>query len=233
MIVQKELSRQQTHSVHLEAGLLFQFILSEVLKASKEAQKLCWKQRNLTAADFNRFITPMNQLSGSQKEYMRIFTWNPSEGILAKLKKYCAYFAELSSSNDKRGQNLHRQANQSWLLCMQCFDRLKETHTKNLAPIEFKRLCTSLTKLKVSIHKLEQFTAASISAFKHDENVIFFLIRHVDQFDEAFGKGFVKTMLQNFFPQGRAELSKFLMQRYGLRGFDNLFPEIANSVELL
>ncbi len=219
---------------HLDRSLLFQFILAEMIKAHQEAALLSWRKKKLTPSDIQLLIHPIIRLCGIQQEYMRIFAWNSSEGILAKLKKYCAYFAEMGPSGNKQLTTLQRLASSAWLTGMQCADHLRQLKEKEkYSESETTQLSKNLTRLKTTIHKLGKETIRAIREFNQNENVIFYILRHAEQFDIAFGSGFVKKLIEDLYSEGLSEALQLLKNRYTLRGFDHLIPHISNCITAL
>ena len=65
-----------------------------------------------------------------------------------------------------------------------------------------------------------------METFKEDENVLFFILRHKTQLEEAFGEKFVELLFKKMHRDGSAGIEKLLLKQYSKRGFDTLLPVI-------
>ena len=70
-----------------------------------------------------------------------------------------------------------------------------------------------------------------IPKYSGDENIIFFILRHAAEFDTIYNQGFVKNLFSKISPNGLHELQNTIVEKYKIRGFDNLIPIINTKFE--
>lgn len=74
---------------------------------------------------------------------------------------------------------------------------------------------------------------ALLRAFQADENVLFFIAKHHQKFDEIYGKRSVHKMFTAFHPQGVKGVQTLLLKRYRERGFAFLAEPIAEAMNAI
>jgi hypothetical protein len=227
------------NAYHQSNSLLFQFILSEFLIAYREIQaldSLCKREHpmalNATVLRkeqeiFHTMETILAKLVGSTREYMRLFSWNFIDGVVSKLKNYCALFSQNADTDEKEPLAMQHYADKAWLYCLQGMDALRDTPNAHPA------LCHSLEKGLGAMHRLARLIARVIPQFRDDENVVFFVLRHKDKFDKVYGTKFVTKLFCRMYPKGLKEVQYFLSQKYAGRGFENLMPIIHKKISEL
>jgi hypothetical protein len=230
------------NSYHHNTSLLFQFILSEFILSYREAKvihryMLTLKSdgKEISSPDLDELRASINNLAGLTKEYMRIFSWNIDNGILAKLKNYCALLVQYADPADNSVIALHRYADKVWLLCLQNIDILhllnSETSLLPAKKLEKVTLSLALKKMSLCFRHLARLIPLIIKQFKDDENVVFFLLNNKEALDELYGKGFFQKLCKKMYPLGGiAELGQLLEQKYFIRGFTNLIPKIKAKI---
>lgn len=240
-----------SNGYHQNNSLLFQFILSDLIQANrivKETNQLANRWKQTTAAPFvqqagNKLFhmlkASISKLVGSSQDYMRIFSWSIENGILAKLKNNCGFFAENSSSEDKNALILQRYANNTWLLCLRCLDIMRAIEHDALVDVLSKAkplgtysniLFQTLEKMTLSLQRFSRILIRLLLAFKEDENVVFFLLRSKEEVEGLYGPDSVLKLLQQMYPRGLQEAGHFLLKKYASRGFDNLLPLISSKI---
>jgi hypothetical protein len=225
-VEQIRLPRPYINSFHLDRSLLFQFILSEFLMVSQELKFISRVASESINGSTDGLITSLGKLTGPYKERMRLFAWNHSEGFLTRLNHYCWCFEETSAPSEKRGRTLYYHSNKIWQHSMQSM------HDANFPDEGRDRisLANRLQKLLKSALHFEKLVITTIDAFHEDENVLFFILRHREQFDEAIGFNFVKSLYNEMHPGGLKDIEKLLVQNYSKRGFHNLLPLITTKL---
>jgi len=239
--------QKKNTSYHQNDYLLFQFVLSEFLRAYPEVIELHTAFQSLkslykgkgTLTDkklaLQRLIRATEILSGASYNYMRIFSWNQEGGSLNKLNHYCALFTRNAPGKIKEPQLIYSFVNQSWLACIQLhdfvvalFDLPVNKWNENLAQIE---------SLESKIYrKMNQFTKhlpTIIQEYSNNENVIFYIVRHHQDFERLLSKTFLKNLFNNIFDGGVKEVKNFLLRRYRRRGFSQLLPIISEKLQEL
>lgn len=231
-------SRQQVKSYHQHQHLLFQFILSELLLAHQEMVKV----QQLLAANtsgcdqllFSKLIGHIKSLSGSTKGHMRLFSW-VDDGILAKLKNYCAFLCHEEGHTHKEQNNVYRDANNAWLISLQVLDtvRIIAQELPADATYDIGVLCMSVEKIHQAIDRFARRLTKIMLMFRHDENVVFFILRHKEQLDDLYSPNFTYKLLHKMFSKGLQEANYFLSEKYSARGFTNILPIIQKKIKEL
>lgn len=232
---------------HRTDSLLFQFILSELISVHRElnaVREMIQKIRTslFISEEFPHFLlalaSSMRKLSGAAHENMRLFSWNLEAGALTKLRNYCAFFSQNKEDEDKAPLLMHRYANRSWLLCLQCLDCVRVLQHNLLEPVlplekipEVQDLLSITTdKLFGQVQRFVRLIARRALNFSQDENVLYFFLLQHEEFSKIYGNNFVNTLFEKMFHKGVPEAGQFLLRKYGERGFHDLFPLIASKI---
>lgn len=211
-----------------ERHLLFQFILTELMITCDKVRQMNQFSKEKNEEGKEKIIGNLTELVGPAQGQMRLFSW-PQDGSLAKLKHYCALLCQACDVHDVQFIQLHEEAHQAWRLSVQLFDLLKPS----LPVFKAKKnpsATTILRRLSRSIEKLGKKVVRIIQDFRHDENVIYFMLRHHQQLDSLYGENFVARLFKKFFPQKNKGVGEFLIQRYTERGFSHLIPVIQEEL---
>jgi hypothetical protein len=97
--------------------------------------------------------------------------------------------------------------------------------------IETNKVCDKLT------FRLNQFYDALVPFFEEsrsDENVLFYLIEHIEIFNQILSPRKIEDLLQHLYPAGPAHLRAILCEGYTRRGFGSFYAkheELINSIE--
>lgn len=177
----------------------------------------------------------IESLSGSMLDYMRIFSWNQEGGLLRRLSNYCSIFSQQSKKHHKEAQSMQRYANQAWLYCIECHDIIADIRNMPFAKTIGHReiLYKHLMKIIKLIEQIAAKLPFIIEDFSNDENVIFFVLRHREDFDSLIRPGLVKAILKRCYSKGLKQTEKFLIDRYKERGFKQLLPIISENIQAL
>lgn len=224
---------------HQQQHILMQFIWTELILAShhaKEAKKILEKfsssSNNAGRLSLMQCLKEhITKLSGSAQDYMRLFSWD-DDGILAKLKNYCAYLTQYKIGQGKDQSDMSHEANKAWLFSLEALDCLNMM-SQSKAFLKKNPLSETLIKIDRSISRLKNLTARLAMQFRTDENVLFFILRHQEQLDNLHRRGFVKTLMQKMFPKGKQAAQQMLIKKYSARGFQQFAPSIRSKIEQL
>lgn len=221
------ISARHVNSYHVNNSLLFQFILSEFIEAFteiKKLDKLCSrsdaslaqtpKEAIVPDLDYNKIQASLRFLVGSTKDYMRIFSWNFSEGVLTKLKTYCSLFLENSISSEKDFIAIQHYSEKVWQGCLQAIDGIEEV------PVDRAAILVAIDKASTAMHRFSKQLARLTHQFRDDENVVLFLLRHHAVLDSLYGPRFTLKLLCRMFSKGLREVQHFLIMKYSERGFN-------------
>lgn len=229
MTLTSGISVRHVNAYHKTNSLLFQFILSEFLDVYTEIQKLqTLMDSKLIASPITRnhkidsvlALASLEKLVGSSRDYMRFFSTNFSDGLLAKLRTYCAVFIQNADKDEKELMALQHYADKAWQACLQAMDALYGD------PSEHVFILSSIDKAVAAMNRFAKLIARIILQFRDDENVIFFILRHKTQFNKLYGDRFILKTFTKMYPKGLREVHLLLSKRYTERGFDNVLDAI-------
>lgn len=194
-------------------SLLFQFVLNEFLRTLGEVYKLecVVSDEDTPEAIHGKLTDYLLKLAGTEQEYVRIFTWIYDAGVLTKLKNSVDLLSQKATVEDSEMRSLHLVVHKAWLECLHSIDLYRNQELKALKPQVLKAM-KLIRKIPTALKKV-------LVRYDDDENVIYYLMRHKKDFDHIVGADFLKEILnKNCIP--------FLIERYRMRGFDKLIPEI-------
>lgn len=231
------ISARHVNSYHQNNSLLFQFILVEFIEAFTEIQKidaLCSRTPSpLPSGEHayrqieNNIPTiqmTLSKLVGPTGDYMRLFTWNFSEGLLSKLRTYCSLFLQNADTDEKELIAIQHYAEKVWQSCLQATDALQEI------PQDRPAVFTALEKSSSAMQRFAKVIVRLIHQFRDDENVIFFIVRNHKIFDKLYGNRFITKLFTKIYPKGLKDVQQLLIRKYTERGFENVLPSICNAV---
>lgn len=231
------ISSRYIHTYHHNNSLLFQFILVEFIETFEIIQKLealsgCKPApiptdetiTQLTQAQKEEMNMLLAKLVGSTRDYMRIFSWNFNEGLVAKLKTYCILFLQHADAEEKELMAMQHYVDKIWQSCFQAQDSLYD------GPKARSLLVGAIEKASSAMDRFAKVIARALVDFRDDENVIFFVLCYKERLDQLYGNRFVAKLLLRLYPKGLKDLQYTLSKRYSSRGFDNLLPIIAEKI---
>ena len=230
---------------HGNNAIIMQFIFFEVINAFQEVYELEYLVSQIKLTPTKKFsksdrehmasiTTSISRLAGYTQKYMRIFTWNLNDGILAKLKNYCSYFANNISPDDPDVSALQRNAERAWINCLECIDQIREAEKlPTRGTPDLPSLKTYMEKMVQRLRRLSRVAGNIVLRFKEDENVLLFLLNHQDQLDRLYEDQFVAKLFHKMFPKGLQQAEEFLVEQYASRGFDHLLPQITSKFATL
>jgi hypothetical protein len=236
MALHTGISSGNVNSYHTNSSLLFQFILAEFIAAFAEIKKLevlCSLQQNRLSPpedntrpllDQEKVAASLTVLAGSAKDYMRIFSWNFSEGLLTKLKIYCSMLLQNGGESEKDYMATQHYAEKVWQGCLQALDAVRET------PVERAAVATAVEKASTAMHRFAKQVARLVHQFKEDENVIFFIVRNHKVLDSLYGNRFTFKLLHKLYSKGHREAQQFLISKYTERRFHNVLTKIKSCI---
>lgn len=220
------------NTIQTNSSLLFQFLLSDFLASFLDILRLdtlCHRRLlpfiEKTYNEHNQELIQeiekiLERLVGTKKDYIKRFSSSMNEGNLSSFKKHCLLFSHQSESEVKELLALQHYADKTWQNCQLAVDALGD------APNKCAQLFAYLEKASSSMHRLGKLIARLIQQFREDENVVFFVLRHKESFDQAFGKRFITKLFGRMYPKGLREVEHFLIKKYTARSFDNIIPVI-------
>lgn len=227
------ISARHVNSYHQNNSLLFQFILTEFLEAYTEIQQLdalCSRiptplppeESAYRQAENNMHLIQktLTKLVGPTRDYMRLFSWNFSEGVISKLRTYCALFLQNADTDEKELIAIQHYADKIWQNCLQAADALHEM------PQDHTQLFTALEKSSSAMQRFAKLITRLIHQFRNDENVMFYILRNHKTFDKLFGNRYIIKLFSKVYSKGLKEAEHLLIRKYSGRGFENILPSI-------
>lgn len=227
----KQINSQEYHK---KEGLLLQFILNEFILSMQSINNLLENAKYLirtprSKKSFHELLKYSEDLVGSLQEDMRLFSWSTEGGSLKKLVTYSIEFAKKKKANRRRNHPMQNHATKSLLHALDLHDVAIEV--KNQSQAMNPRIARMLKrKSDKAFHELKLFADATkkmISDYIDDENVLFFILRHKNQFDEVYDKNILKPLIKKHFYNSPERFESFLKNSYKKRGFDQLIPWIS------
>lgn len=212
-----------THNMkvyHQSKGLTLQFILAEFIKSYDQVLAI-----HQFPVDHEKVFSSIIELTGSCKNSTTFFSWDNENGILARLKNYCACFTHLDDKKSNLlASEMYFRINQAFLNSLQSLDILRHLNSQEAY------LQKSLKKIVDQMKRFSKALASLLLQFKDDENVIFFLLRHKKELDQIYGKQFVFKLINRMYPKGIEEASNFVLKQYKKRGFHHFIPVIKKKI---
>lgn len=225
------------HAYHHNNSLLFQFILVEFIEAFeliRSLEQLCNRQSSAliphtinelnSESTLSSVETILVKLVGAKHNHVRLINWNQGNSTIVKIKIYCSLFIDNSNNDEKEIMTMQYYADKIWTTSLKIMDLLEEE------TITIPQLLPLLDKINLAIHRFSKLITRLIHQFRDDENVIFSILRHKDRLDRIYGGQYVAKQLSRLYPKGLNEVQKKLTERYSVRGFNNIIPDIAAKI---
>lgn len=226
--------RQHLTTYHNNNSLIIQFALFELIQAYKHVEIINSYLQDSRSTPLNKLGSAISSLTGRTQEYMRIFTWNLNDGILAKLKSYCSYYANNIAAQQPDISAVQKHADRAWINCLESADILrrmdKSTH---IHPSDREELQEKLSRTLQRLQQLASVLSKQLLQFRDDENVLFFLLRFSRSLDSIYEEGFVLKLFSKMFSDGIPAAKAKLSVRYAERKFEHLLPQITQKLSTL
>lgn len=214
-------------------GIVIQFMIMEFI----EVCQLVYQINKVTGAYLESDIllkkSPgplhhfLHQLIGSLGEVDRPFISSWENGPLTKLKNYCGQFSKNAEFECKPGQILFRSLHHMWLNALHIIEAihtLKNAVYQNSHPAAQASCKRNLILFNKRLEAVKKQFPALLKLFRHDENVMFLLMKKKEELTEIYGPIFA----DKFFKPGKEEqkILKLLLNRYSQRGFAHLITQL-------
>lgn len=226
-------------------SVLFQLILHEFfqtrteINAAKKALQELGFFRGLSQNDFERFFKFISNIDHHRSNLTRVTIKKAPHGNLnfltGSLDKLLIYFQNFQD-NYPLGNKYTLSISKEIYACFHTTLELEDILPCNgcFSPQKIlQKVHQVLQKLEGSIKKIESPLLSLIEAFRSDENVFLFLLRHQLLFEKYFGKGALARLITKVFPGGIKECQDFLNNAYLKRGFTHIQPSINQWIEEL
>ncbi len=216
----------------LQPSLLLQFLLGQFLKSYETSQTVeaFYNSSSLAkeepsaprGARREALLEGVTELSGQVISFAPTFPWTIQQGSLKALVHYSHLLQKKTQPAPlvERTERAYRQA----VMCRQHLLSWKQEG--HISPIHLKALAREMQSLTRNMHKVGHFLTKELQQYAHDENVIFFLLRHRKEFDTLFHAPYVVAMLEKMYRGGLDQAEQHLVRQYTKRGFENLLPHV-------
>lgn len=240
---------EQNLNIYCQSNsLLFQFILADFLKTFSHIQEVerIYDQMEATLIKrrlhggvehyLTELLSILPSLTGSQSVIASeiSFPWTAEKGSLNKLRHYCYLFVHRSKSEDKDIANMNvcvSKAFHSALQCREVILSLQQESLENTSVPSYVTLYQLLDRLIDNMRRVSRLILRILIQYRTDENVLYFLLRHREDFDRLYKTQFVIKILKKMYPRGIKEAGELLVEKYSRRGFDSIIPAINHQIE--
>jgi hypothetical protein len=195
---------------HQNEALLFQFLLYECMRAQQTLRK-------------KPDATLLLQIMG--KVESRVESWHAPLGHLPKLLHYCSLLAtHFDTPPSPLCKNLEQTLQRAYAVAKECHAAL-ERDVEGLSKLYTLLRKEMRTFMKLLFEKLHDFC--------DNAAVLFFLLRHQEQFDALYREPIIKKKFHLFFPEGVKQAQGFLIEKFSKKGFNHLIPYIEQRLQNL
>ncbi len=205
-------------------GLLFQFMLTEVLKTLQIGQQLLNLTRDIEKLSSPSTLNSVNYHLHSLTGY-RSNTVDSQEhqnpGILVRLKEACLFMSERIEDIPLSYKQIYAVIDKAWFCGLQLQSLL---HVEKQPDNE--TLIYWISTLWKRINRIALMFTEKVIEFKDNENVLFFLARYPELSRQLFYTEKAKRILRKHFPNGISGLEKIVLEKYRERGFEHMLPHI-------
>lgn len=230
---------------HQNNGLLFQFVLEEFLAVIPAVSAIGTAYQRLEAALVRRrpnqeverlagqILDSIASLTGSALVSNHSYPWTPSKGSLGKLKHYIHLFAAPVPEVEELTDSLKGAVSNAYHAAMQARDVLWQLGQRPMVLREASELFRLLNNLIEASRRIEELVPSLLIHFRDDENVVYFLIRRAEAFDDLHEELYVCNLLSKMYDGGLDEAAEFIRDRYRERGFTRLTTQIDEKIDAL
>jgi hypothetical protein len=194
---------------HQNEALLFQFLLHECLCAHQILRK------RPSFELFSQFVGRFECKST---------TWQAPNGHLPRLLHYSFLLAtHFENTSSALCKNLGAILERSFLTAKKChesFNNEKE-HSKLYAI------------LRREIRAFMKLLLEKLNDFRDNASVLYFLLRHQEQFDAMYKEPIIRNIFLTFFPEGLGAAQLFLVEKFSKKGCNHLIPYIEDKLQKL
>jgi hypothetical protein len=240
-----------THNSYFyHSHLLFQFILTEFVDTYSEALSIQVHYNQLTQvvkqiAPYGQFQMLLEQIAASMvrlvghpKKKWESYPWHTKVGTQTKHREYFNLFCRNRKEKNSDFSAIHTTVNRAWDMCYDCLlliykmQQVTATcHCLELKPSSQENsLCKHINRFLSHIQRLAKQITKAIYCFRNDENILFFLLLHKEQFDKLYGPQYLVKLFAKLYPNGIEEAADFIVKKYSHRGFDMLLPIILEKL---
>lgn len=205
------------YHLHEDQSLLLQFIYSEYLSVASNIRKFT-KLLQKARPGQKAIDEALHSIVGAIPFPWRIFSWNLDDSPVARLRNSCALLAEGDGIPKDSLDPVTRCSHQLWLISLRCLE-LHEEQNREALPAIVQRMEQTALKLGRALLRL-------VAHFCRDENVLYFLLRHSNEWHVVLGPEAILKAIKHAEFASIKELKAFLVMQYRKRQFEALIPKI-------
>lgn len=223
----------EPHHPHLQdSNLVFQFILSEFMKATDEVNRLekliaRYKQKN--GENHQELLHSLLELGGHTHGHSRFFPWTQAEGSLNKLTTLIHQYVQLNGES-KELKEIQNILDKSVRESRKALSLLKASEKDNSSVYVEDLIELHIAQALKSFKKLKKHLFPLLKLFKNNANVLFFLLKNQQSLRNIYGKRIIVQFFKENCPEGHTSLEHFLLGEYTKRGFSQLAKNINDKM---
>ncbi|MBJ7449278.1 MAG: hypothetical protein JHC93_02840 [Parachlamydiales bacterium] len=231
-------------------GLLFQFLLREFLTVFKVVQHiehlvgeiegdalLNFEQTQELPLVLTNLYQAITHLTGKAVINEPHFPWSTDRGCLNKLHHYCYLFAHLCPGHKKETAEMNACVRKAFHSAQESRETTICIHQELVAkrPLhgDLTILFSLLDKIIDNISKASRLIIPITLDYRHDENVLYFILNHRESLDSLYQSSFLSNIFEQMYPGGALEVKEFLIRQYSKRGFHHLLTNINQKMAVL
>ena len=234
-------------SIHKQNDhLLFQFFLSELFVVFQEKKELTEKYQELElclarkkpALEIKKLINELAHatftLIDATEGAEYASAWIPHRGCLGKLNHYAHHLTKRLKPHNIKTSNLLYSINQSLHYTLQATELLQDLIYCDAAQVNLQSISQLIDKfngISYQINLLPEVCIHLITEYFHDENVLFFLLRHKDQLENLNLSQFLIKIIDSLFNGSIDHLKTSLIGRYSKRQFNHLADILDEKID--
>ena len=230
------------------SGLVFQFVLAEFLRTYHlvhRLEKFANEMNLLVGAQTAEFsekacralLDQLTELAGVATDLAPSLPWGSGGGYLSSFYHYCQVLARKPKGRTKNHSKLFQGIGKSYQASLKCRNALllaKDSKNNfDLSSSDKKMITRSLNQLFRAFHRMADQLTHCILEYSQDENVVFFLLRYHEDWDNLFDVPVVASILEKMYPRGLMDVESLLSRRYAKRGFEHILPIISQKAAQL
>jgi hypothetical protein len=234
-------------SIHKQNdNLLFQFFLSELFTVFEEKQKILALSQEIEVAlaQSNSFIEVEKELDqlactiftlvDATEGFVYASPWIPHKGCLGKLHHYAQHLIKKTTLQESSTTDLLIHINKAFHYILQSMEQLQELLYFDSKKIKLENIAVLTDKLTAFSHQMNlipKICADLIFKFFHDENVLFFLIRHQEDLERLQLTQLLQKVVTHLYKGSNNALKTSLTSLYTKRGFSHLAKILDEKID--
>lgn len=213
--------RASLGSLSNDNSVVFQILLSDLLQTQAKISSIntIFSKKKKSPSDVSQILQALHFLVGSCEDCLYTCSFRLDNAFLTQIKNLSKILLANSGLEKSEFHSLSRSAFQAWMQGKALSEAL-------YASQKTEDLSDYISDFSSAINDLKKNVFESVHFFARDENVLYFILRHREEVDSLWEKGYALNFLGNLFPNGLKEFEAFLLDHYEERGFSFLKSRI-------